>query len=74
MEDWAAWSKASLFPDWLDPVLMRTVKPLFVRGDFHIAVLRAFKEVEVRVRKKDPSLASEFGVDLMTRFSGPAVP
>jgi uncharacterized protein (TIGR02391 family) len=70
MEDYAAWSKANLFPDWLDPILMRTVKPLFVRGDYDTAVFRAFKEVEVRVRKKHPSLANEYGVDLMNKAFG----
>ncbi len=63
-EDWQARRKADMFPDGLDPVIMRAVRPLFARGDYDTAVFRAFKEVEVRVRKRDSSLAGEYGVDL----------
>jgi uncharacterized protein (TIGR02391 family) len=73
-EDFAAHRLASMFPDGLDPVLMRAVKPLFVRGDYDTAVFRAFKEVEVRVRKKSPSLAHEYGVELMNKAFGPRGP
>ena len=52
-EDFEAHRKAGMFPDALDAVIMRAVKPLFVRGDYDTAVFRAFKEVEVRVRRKD---------------------
>lgn len=69
-----AWKKESMFPDDLDPIVMARVKPLFVRGDYDTAVFRAFKEVEVRVRAKDPSLASENGVILMNKAFGPAGP
>lgn len=67
-----AWKSESMFPNGLDPIIMSTVKPLFVRGDYETAVFRAFKEVEVRVRKKDPILASEYGVDLMNKAFGPS--
>lgn len=70
-EDFEAHRKAGLFPDGLDPVLMRAVKPLFSRGDYDTAVFRAFKEVEVRIRKKDPALDGEYGVDLMNKAFGP---
>jgi uncharacterized protein (TIGR02391 family) len=70
-EDFEAHRKAGLFPDGLDPVLMRAVKPMFARGDYDTAVFRAFKEVEVRVRKKDASLVGESGVDLMNKAFGP---
>jgi uncharacterized protein (TIGR02391 family) len=73
-EDYEARRKASLFPDGLDPVIMRAVKPMFARGDYDTAVFRAFKEVEVRVRKKDASLDGEFGVDLMNKAFGPNGP
>jgi uncharacterized protein (TIGR02391 family) len=69
--DFTAWKKESMFPDGLDPVVMSQVKPLFARGDYDTAVFRAFKEVEVRVRNKDPGLAGESGVDLMNRAFGP---
>lgn len=70
-EDFEAHRKAGVFPDALDAVIMRAVKPLFVRGDYDTAVFRAFKEVEVRVRKKDASLDGEYGVDLMNKAFGP---
>jgi uncharacterized protein (TIGR02391 family) len=70
-EDFGAYLKASMFPDGLDPVITRTGRPLFARGDYDTAVFRAFKEVEVRVRKKDASLDGEYGVDLMNKAFGP---
>jgi uncharacterized protein (TIGR02391 family) len=73
-ENFEAWRKAAVFPDGLDPIIMRTVKPLFVRGDYETAVFRAFKEVEVRVRRKDASLASDYGADLMNKAFGPSGP
>jgi len=69
-ENFDAWRKAAIFPDNLDPIIMRAVKPLFARGDYDTAVFRAFKEVEVRLRKKHPSLANEYGVDLMNMAFG----
>lgn len=68
-EDFEAWRKGHLFPDDLDPAIMRHVKPLFLRGDYDTAVFRAFKEVEVRVRKK-AGLTSEYGRGLMLRAFG----
>jgi uncharacterized protein (TIGR02391 family) len=73
-EDFEANKLARIFPDGLDPIIMRTVKPLFVRGDYDTAVFRAFKEVEVRVRRKDATLVSEYGVDLMNKAFGPNGP
>jgi uncharacterized protein (TIGR02391 family) len=72
-EDFEAYRLASLFPSDLDPVLMRTVKPLFLRGDYDTAVFRAFKEVEVRVRKKS-GLTTEYGRDLMNKAFGETGP
>jgi hypothetical protein len=69
-EDFSAYLKASIFPNDLDLVLMRAVKPLFLRGDYDTAVFRAFKEIEVRVRKKS-GLAKEYGRGLMLRAFGP---
>lgn len=66
-----AWKQESMFPDGLDPIIMSKVKPEFLRGEYEMAVFRCFKEVEMRVRDKDPSLASESGVDLMNKGFGP---
>ena len=62
-----------MFPPDLDPVLMRAVKPLFLRGDYDTAVFRAFKEVEVRVRKKS-GLKTEYGRELMNKAFGETGP
>lgn len=65
------WKKESMFPDALDPVIMASAKPLFVRGQYDLAVFASFKEVEVRLRAKDASLAQWSGVDLINRAFGP---
>jgi uncharacterized protein (TIGR02391 family) len=63
-----------MFPSGLDPVIMSKVKALFARGDYDTAVFRSFKEIEVRVRAKDPSLTGGSGVDLMNKALGPNGP
>jgi len=50
------------------------VKPLFVRGDYDTAVFRAFKEVEIRVRKKAGYDNDEYGRELMVHAFGPNGP
>ena len=70
-QDFDAYQKSSLFPADLDPVLTQAVKPLFIRGDYDTAVFRAFKEVEVRVRKKAGASEDDYGVDLMKKAFGP---
>jgi uncharacterized protein (TIGR02391 family) len=55
-------------------VLNQTVKPLFVRGDYDTAIFRAFKEVEVRVRKKSGLSNDSYGRDLMTAAFAPNGP
>lgn len=73
-EDFAAYNRASMFPVDVDPVLVRLVKPLFLRGDYDTAVFRAFKEVEVRVRSKADLGLEHFGRGLMQRaFGTPAL-
>jgi uncharacterized protein (TIGR02391 family) len=73
-ENFDAYKKASMFPGHLDPVLIRMVKPLFVRGDYDTAVFRAFKEVEVRVRKNAGYGNDEYGRELMVHAFGPTGP
>jgi uncharacterized protein (TIGR02391 family) len=73
-EDFEAYRKAGLFPAYVDAVLIRMVKPLFIRGDYDTAVFRAFKEVEVRVRKKAGYGNEEYGRDLMVHAFGPNGP
>jgi uncharacterized protein (TIGR02391 family) len=69
-EDFEAYKQAALFPHDLDARLTRTVKPLFLRGDYDTAIFRAFKEVEVQVRKKS-GFTREYGRPLMQRAFGP---
>lgn len=65
-EDFESFGKAGLLPSHdLDPVLVRDVKPLFIRGDYDTAVFQAFKEVEVRVRAKSGFPNSKIGQHLM---------
>jgi uncharacterized protein (TIGR02391 family) len=52
-------------------VLVRKVKPAFIRGDYDTAVFQAFKEVEVRVRKRAGLGSSDIGVSLMRKAFNP---
>ena len=61
-------------PERLDAVLLQTVKPTFVRGDYDTAIFQAFKEVEVRVRKKATLQNSDIGVALMQKAFRPGPP
>lgn len=71
-QNFETYKKSHLLPsDNLDPILLRKVKPSFIRGDYDTAVFQAFKEVEVRVRKKAGFTTKEIGVDLMRKAFGP---
>lgn len=71
-EDFSAFSKGSLLPsENLHPILVRKVKPLFLRGDYDTAIFQAFKAVEVMVRKKGGYAKGDFGVDLMRKAFDP---
>lgn len=70
-QDFEAYKKGKLLStDNLDPVLVRKVKPAFIRGDYDTAVFEAFKEVEVRVRRKAKLAATDIGVALMRKAFG----
>jgi len=55
----------------LDPKLTSKVQHLFLRGDYDTAVFAAFKEVEVRVRKRASLPSSSLGLALMTEAFNP---
>ena len=73
-EDLTGFLKAKLYPDHVDPALTRTVKALFMRGDYETAVFRAFKEVEVRVRKRAGLGNEAYGRELMVKAFGDTGP
>lgn len=75
-QDFDTYKKSNLLPsDGLDPILVRKVKPSFIRGDYEMAVLQAFKEIEVRVRAKAKLGNEDIGVKLMRRaFKSPDGP
>jgi len=75
-QDFETYKKGYLLPsEGLDPILVRKVKQAFVRGDYDTAVFQAFKEVEVRVRKKAGLNNKDFGVPLMRKaFGSPSGP
>jgi len=71
-ENFTAYAKESLLDSkTLDPILARKVKPLFVRGDYDIAIFQALKIVEVRVRKAGGYPKSDIGVNLMRKAFHP---
>jgi len=66
--DFKAYQLGDLLPSKnLDPVLVKDVRPLFLRGDYDTAIFRAFKEVEVRVRKASKLAPEDIGVQLMRK-------
>ena len=69
-EDYTAFLKAKLFPQHADPVLRRTIKPLFMQGDYETAIFKAFKEVEVRVRARAGFGHEVLGRELMVKAFG----
>lgn len=71
-QDFSTYKKGYLLPsEGLDPVLVRKAKQAFIRGDYDTAVFQAFKEVEVRTRKKANLSEKDYGVPLMRKAFGP---
>jgi len=71
-QEFSTYRKDYLLPsEGLDPVLVRKVKPTFIRGDYDTAVFQAFKEVEIRVRNKAGMTDKDIGVPLMRKAFGP---
>lgn len=71
-QDFETYQKGYLLPsEGLDPILVRKVKQAFIRGDYDTAIFQAFKEVEVRVRKKASLSNSDIGVPLMRKAFNP---
>jgi len=71
-QDFETYKKGHLLPsEGLDPILVRKVKQAFIRGDYDTAIFQAFKEVEVRVRKKAGLSNSDIGVPLMRKAFNP---
>src|SRR3989338_2332327 len=71
-QDFETYQKGHLLPsEGLDPILVRKVKQAFIRGDYDTAIFQAFKEIEVRVRKKAGLSDSDIGVSLMRTAFNP---
>jgi uncharacterized protein (TIGR02391 family) len=60
-----------LSSDGLDPVLIREVRPTYIRGSYDTAIFQAFKEVEVRLRNKAELADSFIGVKLAIKAFKP---
>jgi uncharacterized protein (TIGR02391 family) len=64
--DVEAYRHGNLLPSaTLHPSLVEKVRPLFLRGDYELAVFQSFKEIEVAVRTAASLPAELVGVDLM---------
>ena len=67
-EDLAAYRKAKLLPkDQLHHIIAETVWSKFLLGDYRIAVLHAFIEVEIAVREAGEYAETDYGVPLMRK-------
>ena len=66
IEDLEVYRKAAPLPQpQLHPIIAQKVWPLFLRGDYNIAVFQGFKEVEIAVRKAGDYAETDYGVHLM---------
>ena len=61
-----AYHQGNILPvDLLHPTIAEKVRPMFLRGDYDVAVFQAFKEIEVAVRQAGHFPNSAIGVSLM---------
>jgi uncharacterized protein (TIGR02391 family) len=71
--DFEAYRKANLLPRrLLHPLVAERVYSDFLRGDYDSAVFKAFKEVEVAVRKAGGFTLKDIGTDLMRKAFKPS--
>lgn len=70
--DFEAYRQGNLLPAaLLHPKLAEKVRPMFMRGDYDVAVFQAFKEVEVAVRSAASMKDSDIGRKLMQAAFNP---
>ncbi len=66
--DTTDYSRTKLLPkEFLHPQIVQKVWSAFLRGDYDVAVLQAFKQVEVAVREASSAAPTDVGVQLMRR-------
>ncbi len=71
-ESFREYRKAALLPkQFLHPLIAQRAWPAFIRGEYDVAVLQAFKQVEVAVRQAGGFSAEDYGVDLMRSAFNP---
>ena len=67
-ENLDTYRKANLLPkEQLHPIISQKVWSVFLQGDYDAAVLLAFKQIEVAVRKAGNYAAADIGVPLMRK-------
>lgn len=71
-EDFEAYQQGTLLPiALLHPRIVEKVRPMFMRGDYDVAVFQAFKDIEVAVRKAAQLSNSDLGRKLMQNAFSP---
>ena len=67
-KDLEAYRKAApLLQPQLHSIIAKKVWPLFLRGDYDVAVFQGFKEVEIAVREAGEYAETDYGTDLMRK-------